>query len=59
MKNPMLKFGIGVLLVTGGLVLMAMSNKQMIAAAECEDCDDENTTDTPTVDLKSEEITGD
>ena len=58
MKNPMLKFGIGVLLVTGGLALMAMSNRQMIAAAECDDCDDE-TADAPAVDVTTEEVTGD
>jgi hypothetical protein len=42
----MFRFAIGVALVTAGLALMAISNKQLIAAAECEDCDDE-VTETP------------
>jgi hypothetical protein len=41
----MLKFFIGVALVTGGLALMAVANKQMIAAADCVDCEDDVTAD--------------
>lgn len=40
--TPLVKFGIGCALCAAGLVLMGMANRQMIAAAECVDCDDED-----------------